>query len=65
MACSHSAELNALIINDESWQELSSFDAQSLLRVLTNTADDGLINYSTPMYPLADGRNLYIHQPQY
>ncbi len=64
MACSHPAELNSIIINDESWKELSCFDAQSLLRVLTNTTDEDLIYYSTPMYPLADGRNLYIHQPQ-
>lgn len=60
MCSSQIAELTSVGLDNESWKALPCAVAQSLLRILLFANIEDRIYSGVPIFPLADGRNLYI-----
>lgn len=63
MAQSISKEVYGIGLDDESWRALSCVEASSLLRVLSLADIDDRIYSNAQIFPLADGKDLYV-RPQ-
>ena len=60
MTPSYSTEPISIGLDDESWKALSGIDAKAVLRLLTFPEVEGRTYSSVPIFPLADGRDLYV-----
>jgi len=65
MASTHSlTETNSIGLEGEACKSLSGMEAMSLLRVLAFQDDqDDRIQTAVSIFPIADGRSLYMHSP--